>query len=228
MREACRRRKEPEPLFQGAFFCSWVAYPEHERRVFARLVHLDQPAHNQGKMSCAPPGQLPLQRGQSALQRLADKPSLLIGDCIEGLDGLRRRADVELHCSAGAVDAGWPSRRLRGRLRRPARKTRSLGDRANKLCGNVARLATRLRREAGNGSLSRGGLRRNAQCLSREDIRLARPSLLNRSPASTTRSAAPCSNTSSRPTPTRWGDLDVRGRGGFTAALTRPGLEVAH
>jgi hypothetical protein len=46
-------------------------------------------------------------------------------------------------------------------------------------------------------------------------------------PASTTRSAAPCSNTSSRPTPTRWGDLDVRGRGGFTAALTRPGLEVA-
>jgi hypothetical protein len=23
------------------------------------------------------------------------------------------------------------------------------------------------------------------------------------------------------------GDLDVRGRGGFTAALTRPGLEVA-
>jgi hypothetical protein len=34
------------------------------------------------------PRQLPLQRGQRVLERLADKPSLLIGDRIERLDGV--------------------------------------------------------------------------------------------------------------------------------------------
>ncbi len=48
-------------------------------------------------LPCALPCQLPPQRGQGALQRLPDKPSLLVGDRIEGLDGLRRRAGVELH-----------------------------------------------------------------------------------------------------------------------------------
>ena len=67
--------------------------------------------------------------------------------CIQGLDGLRRRAGVELHRSAGAVDPRRPSRRARSRL--AAREAGSLGDRADKLCGNVARLAPGLRREAG-------------------------------------------------------------------------------
>jgi hypothetical protein len=42
-----------------------------------------------------------LQRGQSALQRLTDKPSLLIGYSIERLDGLRRRAAPSLNLRHG-------------------------------------------------------------------------------------------------------------------------------
>jgi hypothetical protein len=48
------------------------------------------------------PCQLPPQRGQSALERLANKPSLLIGDRVESFDGLRRCAGVKLHRAAGA------------------------------------------------------------------------------------------------------------------------------
>jgi hypothetical protein len=51
------------------------------------------------------PCQLPPQRGQSALERLANKPSLLIGDRVESFDGLRRCAGVKLHRAAGAMDA---------------------------------------------------------------------------------------------------------------------------
>ena len=40
------------------------------------------------------PCQLPLQGGQGVLERFSDKPSLLIGDRIEGLDGLRLRPGV--------------------------------------------------------------------------------------------------------------------------------------
>jgi hypothetical protein len=51
------------------------------------------------------PCQLPPQRGQRALGRLANKPSLLIGDRVESFDGLRRCAGVKLHRAAGAMDA---------------------------------------------------------------------------------------------------------------------------
>jgi len=49
-----------------------------------------------------------LQRGQRALQGLADQPSLPIGDRVEGLDGLRRCPGVELHRPASAIDARRP------------------------------------------------------------------------------------------------------------------------
>ena len=51
------------------------------------------------------PCQLPPQRGQRALERLANKPSLLIDDRVESFDGLRRCAGVKLHRAAGAMDA---------------------------------------------------------------------------------------------------------------------------
>ena len=52
--------------------------------------------------------------GQACRQcRCSDKPSLPIRDRIEGLDGLRRRAGVELHRPPGAMDARRaPRRRL--------------------------------------------------------------------------------------------------------------------
>jgi hypothetical protein len=49
------------------------------------------------------PRRRPLQRGQSALQLPADKPSLPSGDCTECLDGLWGCPSVEMHRSAGAV-----------------------------------------------------------------------------------------------------------------------------
>src|SRR5208283_1710623 len=89
-------------------------------------------------------------RGEGVFQRLAHKPSLPVGDRVQGLDGLRRRAGVELHRPAGAMDARRPSRRLKGRFCLPAGEARSLGDLAHEPCGNRVRLAVRLRREAGN------------------------------------------------------------------------------
>jgi hypothetical protein len=66
----------------------------------------------------------------------------------------------------------WPSRRLRRHPRFAARKPGSLGDHADKLCGNVARLASGLRCEAGSvesvvGSEDRSAFLWSCRCADR-------------------------------------------------------------
>src|SRR5271165_786787 len=93
---------------------------------------------------------LALQGGESVLKRLAHEPPLPIGNRIEGLDGLRSRARIELHRPAGAMDARRPSRRLESRLRLAAREAGGLGDLAHEPGWDRMQLRDRLRREAGN------------------------------------------------------------------------------
>ena len=57
------------------------------------------------------PCQFPLQRGERALERISHKPSLPICNRIKRVDGLRRRAGVELHRPSGAMDPRRASRR---------------------------------------------------------------------------------------------------------------------
>ncbi len=84
------------------------------------------------RASTALPCQLPHRAGQGVLERLADKPSLPIGDRVEGHDGQRRRAGVELElnprtasttgsigrlsASTATLSGGEGSRPSRGRL----------------------------------------------------------------------------------------------------------------
>ena len=70
------------------------------------------------------PCQLTLQGGEGVLERLADKPSLPIGDRVEGLDGLWFRPGVKLHRPASAMDPRRAPRQGRndgGRNRLPSR-----------------------------------------------------------------------------------------------------------
>jgi hypothetical protein len=74
-----------------------------------RWSDIDQPINprhqdaERGRIIMHLPRRRPLQRGQSALQLPADKPSLPSGDCTECLDGLWGCPSVEMHRSAGAV-----------------------------------------------------------------------------------------------------------------------------
>jgi hypothetical protein len=87
---------------------------EEDESVSAAVGHGTSPSFEpKGGSSCALPRQLPLQRGQGALECLADKPSLSIGDRVESFDGPWSRAGVELHRAAGAMDARQASHRLR-------------------------------------------------------------------------------------------------------------------
>ena len=88
--------------------------------------------------AAARPGRAPASRQQAipADRRSHKEPRQSGGSC----------EHIELHRSAGAVDARRPSHRLR----LSARETGSLGDGADKFGGNVARLGPGLRREAGN------------------------------------------------------------------------------
>ena len=85
-------------------------------------------------MPCALPSQFTLKSGQGVLQRLPYQPSLLVCDRIEGLDGLRRSAGIELHRPARPVNARGPARGGCSRL--AARKPGSLGDGADEFGGN--------------------------------------------------------------------------------------------